>query len=150
MEITGSYTFNAPIPRVWDLLTDPNAVAQCMPGCEKLEPLGDDRYQVAMSVGIAAIKGRYQGTIAIVDKEPTGSYRLLVDGSGGPGFVRGEGAVTLTAQGDKTKVEVQGDLQVGGVIARVGQRVVGMASKMMMDRFFNCMSERDQGGPAQS
>ena len=144
MEIKGSYTFNAPIARVWDLLIDPNAVARCMPGCEKLEPLGDDRYQVTMSIGIAAIQGRYQGTIAIADKEPTGSYRLLVDGSGGPGFVKGEGTVTLTEQGDKTQVEVKGDLQVGGVIARVGQRVLGMASKMMVDRFFNCMREEGQ------
>ena len=91
VEIARSYTFNATASKVWDLLIDPDVVAQCLPGCEKLEPLGEDRYEATPTIGVAGISGMYQGTISIADKRPPSSYRLLIDGSGKPGFIKGEG-----------------------------------------------------------
>ncbi len=141
MEIKGSYTFDAPVEAVWDILIDPSAVARCMPGCEKLEALGDDRYRFTISAGVAAIKGRFQGTIALTDKVPQVSYQLLVDGSGTPGFIKGKASILLIPQDNKTLVTVQGDIEVGGLIARVGQRLLGTAAKTMMDRFFGCLQK---------
>ena len=89
MDIFGSYTFNAPPDRVWALLMDPAVIASCIPGCEKFEADGEGRYNVTLTVGLAAITGNYKGTVAIADMVPHTSYRLIVEGQGRPGFVKG-------------------------------------------------------------
>lgn len=142
MDLTGSYTFNAPPERVFDLMTDPEVVAACLPGCEKLEPLGDNRYRAALSMGIAAITGRYEGTVELQNLERPSSYRLLVEGKGKAGFVKGGGEIQLEPIETGTRVDVRGKAHVGGAIARVGQRLIGGASKMMTDKFFACLESR--------
>jgi hypothetical protein len=139
MELTNTYRFNAPRERVWALLMDTGAIAGCIPGCDALEPLGDDRYRATLTVALAAVTGTYQGTVAMVDKQPPASYRLLIEGKGRPGFVSGESAITLTDQDGGTDVHVHGTVQVGGAIARVGQRLISNVGQMMMDRFFACL-----------
>ena len=142
MEITGSYTFNAPPDRVWDVLMNPAVLSSCIPGCEGFEPDGEDRYKVTLTVGLAAITGTYTGTVVLVDKEPQKSYRLVVEGQGRPGFVKGSSAIALRPEGGSTAVDVTGSVQTGGPIARVGQRLIGGVAKMMMDRFFACLQSK--------
>ena len=139
MEISGSYTFGAPPSRVWALLMDPSAIASCIPGCDSLEPTGEDRYHARLTVALAAITGTSDGTVIISDKVPDTSYRLTVEGQGRPGFVKGNAAIALRPEGDGTIVEVSGTVQTGGPIARVGQRLISGVSKMMQDRFFACL-----------
>lgn len=142
MKISGSYTFAAAPDAVWVVLTDPTVISGCLPGCNGLEPIGDDRYRATMTLAVAAVSGRFSGTISMLDKAPPHSYRLVVDGSGTPGFVRGDATVELVAEGAGTIVHVTGHADVGGVLARVGQRLLGSVSKMMMDRFFACLQAR--------
>ena len=139
MDISGTYTFNAPPQRVWDLLMDPAIISACIPGCETLEPAGDDRYHARLNVGLAAITGTYDGTVVISDKVPHQSYRLTVEGQGKPGFVKGNAEISLREDGPNTVVDVGGTVQTGGPIARLGQRLIGGVSKMMQDRFFACL-----------
>ena len=139
MDIAGSYTFSAPPDRVWALLMDPSVISSCIPGCDTFEPDGQDKYRVTLTVALAAITGSYAGTVSIVDKVEHVSYRLVAEGQGRPGFVKGTSAIALRADGANTIVDVQGDVQTGGPIARVGQRLIGSVSKMMLDRFFGCL-----------
>ena len=145
MDITGTYTFNAPPDKVWALLMDPAAIASCIPGCDRLEPDGDDRYRAAITIGMAAITGKYEGTVVISDKVMPASYTLSVEGQGRPGFVKGEARIALRADGANTIVDVTGTAQTGGTIARLGQRLIGSAAKMMQDRFFACMQGKLNG-----
>ena len=147
MEVKADYSFDAPIAKVWEVLQDPNSLAHCMPGCEKLDPVGNDRYQATMSVGVGSIKGRYQVTITMADQMPLRSYKLIIEGNGSPGFVRGEAVISLEEQAGNTLVRVEGEAQVGGTIARMGQRLLGSANKMMMDAFFRCLQKTATGGP---
>ena len=143
MNLSSTYTFKAPRQVVWDLLIDPTVVAECLPGCESLEPSGEDSYTAVLMVGIASITGRYNARVTLADKAEPESYRLVVDAKGRPGFVRGEARVELTDGTDgQTVVSVDGRGQIGGVIARVGQRLVGTVGKTMMDRFFDCLSKK--------
>ena len=142
MDIAASYVFNAAPDRAWALLMDPAVLAACVPGCDRFEPVGDDRYAVHVTVGLAAITGKYSGTVAVSDKvEPT-SYRLAVDGQGRAGFVNGSTAITLRPEGATTIVDVKASVQVGGAIARLGQRLIGAAAKLMMDQFFSCLQSK--------
>jgi len=139
MDINGSYTFRAPRDRVWTLLMDPQVISSCIPGCEAFEADGEDRYRARLNVALAAITGSYDGTIVLSEKVPQTSYRLTADGQGRPGFIKGSAAIALRDEGGATIVDVSGTVQTGGPVARVGQRLIGSVSKMMMDRFFACL-----------
>ena len=139
MDIFGSYTFNAPPDRVWDLLMDPNAISSCIPGCDKFEPDGEDRYNVTLTVAMSAITGSYQGTVTLTDKTPHQSSKLVMEGQGRPGFVKGTSVIALRPDGKATAVDVSGAVHTGGPIARLGQRLIGGVAKMTMDRFFACL-----------
>jgi uncharacterized protein len=146
MDISASYVFNAPPDRVWVLLMNPDVLASCVPGCERFEPAGEDRYTVALTVGLAAITGKYAGSVAVRDKvEPT-SYRLIVEGTGRAGFVNGSTAIALKPEGATTVVDVNASVQIGGTIARLGQRLIGAAAKLMMDQFFACLQSKAGAG----
>ena len=105
MDISGSYTFNAQRDRVWDLLMNPDVIASCIPGCDRFEPDGEDRYKLTLTVGLAAITGTYEGTVVLTDKIPHTSYRLVVEGQGRPGFVKGNSAIVLRAIGLALMIE---------------------------------------------
>ena len=142
MKLEGSYTFDAPPEKVWTLLLSAESLKSCIPGCESLEPNGEDAYTAVLKVGVAAVRGTYNGKVNIVDKEEPSSYTLNVEGSGGPGFVKGTARVTLTPEGQATTVSVDADGQVGGVVAGVGQRMIGGVAKMLMNQFFDCLRNR--------
>ena len=139
MDISGSYTFNASPDRVWTVLMDPAVIASCIPGCNALEPTGEDRYRASLTIALAAITGNYEGTVVISDKVTNERYRLTVEGQGKPGFVKGNAAIALRLDGATTIVDVSGTVETGGPIARLGQRLIGGVSKMMQDRFFACL-----------
>src|SRR5881409_1790756 len=142
MKIEGAHDIPAPRQKVWEAFLDPERLRQAIPGCEKLEALGNDEYRAVMKIGVAAVKGTFEGKVRLVDKKPPESYRMAVEGSGGPGFVRGDTVITLSdAEGGGTRVAYSSDVQVGGLIASVGQRMLGGVSKMMADKFFGKMSE---------
>ena len=142
MEISGTYAFGAPPERVWDLLLDTAAIAACIPGCERFEPDGDDRYRVRLAVALAAITGTYEGSVSISEKVSPTSYRLAAEGQGRPGSVEGTAAIVLRADAAGTVVQVTATVQTRGTIARMGQRLIGGVSQMMMDRFFACLKAK--------
>ncbi|HEY3189791.1 MAG TPA: carbon monoxide dehydrogenase subunit G, partial [Solirubrobacteraceae bacterium] len=107
--------------------------------------LGNDEYKATMKIGVAAVKGTFEGKVKLSDQKPPESYKLSVEGSGAPGFIRGETVITLSDAGGGTRVSFNADVQVGGLIAGVGQRMLGGVSKMMADQFFNRMSQLLQG-----
>jgi len=139
MDITGTYEFPAPPARVWELLMDPAAIASCIPGCSALVPDGENCYRAHLAVAMAAITGSYDGTVVLSDVVPLQSYRLTVEGQGRPGFVKGSATIALRQEVNGTIVEVQGTVQTGGPVARVGQRLIAGIARSMQDRFFGCM-----------
>jgi carbon monoxide dehydrogenase subunit G len=143
MKVDGRFIFPAAPQEVWNLLTDPQSLQQCTPGCKKLTEIGSDEFEATMEIGIGPIKGTFHGKIHMREKNPPSGYKLVVEGSGAAGFVRGEGALTLQEEeSDKTAVLVSGDGQVGGVMAGVGQRLMEGVAKQLMGQFFKCMQNR--------
>ena len=142
MRVEGSYTFKADRRKVWDSLLSPEVLSSCIPGCERLEPTGDETYDVVMKVGVAAVSGRYTGKITITEKDELHTYTMRVEGKGAAGTIGGEGVLTFTDIEGETRVDLTGDAQVTGIIARVGQRFMGSASKMLMNQFFDCLRSK--------
>ena len=143
MDLTATYVFNAPVEKVWDLLMDTNAIASCLPGCRGLQPAGNDRYEVELGIAVAAIAGSFKGTVALEEKVPPQSYKLVVEATGRQGFVKGHAHVTLAPdEPNRTLVHIAAQADVGGMIARVGQRLLDGVSRTMMDRFYGCLAKQ--------
>ena len=119
------------------MMQDPDTLARAMPGCESLERIGPDEYRMNMKMAMASISGAFEGKVRITDQQPPSSFKLTVEGSGKIGFMKGEGLLKLTPSGDATEVSYEGDVQVGGTIAAVGQRLIDATAKMMIKRFFD-------------
>jgi uncharacterized protein len=141
MKIEGTSDIPVDRQRVWDAFLDPATLATAIPGCETLEPIGPGEFKAVMKVGVGPIKGTFEGKVRLSGLEPPDRYRMAVEGTGSPGFVRGDASMELSDTDGGTRVSYSADVQVGGLIASVGQRMLGGVSKMMLDQFFGRMTE---------
>jgi hypothetical protein len=141
LKISGSYSVPASRQRTYELLQDPVVLAKCMPGTDHLDKVDDDEYEMKMKMAIASIGGLFTGKIRLADQHPPESFRLIVEGTGKIGFLKGEGLLNLFEQAETTEVKYEGDVQVGGTIASVGQRLLDTTSKMIIKKFFEKLSE---------
>ena len=136
MNIEGAYSVDAPPDKVYAALLDPIVLARCMPGCDELVSSGPGEYQMKMKIALAAFSGLFSGKMRIADEDPPRGYRMVVEGAGKAGFLKGEGLIRLTPDGPSTTIHYQGHAQVGGTIAAVGQRLIDTTARMIIRKFF--------------
>ncbi len=132
MKLEGSYPFNAPRDIVWPLLQDPEVLASVMPGCEKLEQVGENEFEGILKIKVGPVQGKFNGKIKISDVNEPQSYNISVDGKGAPGFVKGKGGLNLVEENGQTILQYEGDAQVGGRLASVGQRLLDTSAKAIV------------------
>ena len=139
MKIEGTHELRAPRDRVFKELIDPAVLQRCIPGCERLERTAENSYSVTMRAGVGSIKGVFTGNVRLEDVRPPSHFRMVIDGKGQPGFLKGSGDLDLEERDSATAVNYKGDVQVGGTIAGVGQRMIQGAAKMMAAQFFTAI-----------
>ncbi|HKP86641.1 MAG TPA: carbon monoxide dehydrogenase subunit G [Blastocatellia bacterium] len=139
MKIEGTQELHAKRERVFQALVDPAVLQRCIPGCERLEKTGENTYSTTLRAGVGAIKGVFTGNVRIEDVRPPSHYRIVVDGKGQPGFLKGSGDLDLEERDGATVINYKGDAQVGGTIAGVGQRMIQGAARMMASQFFTAI-----------
>ena len=140
MKIAGANHLPFPPERAYALMQDPAVLARAIPGCESLERTGDNEYKMKMKMMLASFSGAFEGKVRLVDPVPTTSFRMVVEGSGKIGFMKGDGALTLTAKDGGTEVSYEGEAQVGGTMAAVGQRLIDTTARMLIKKFFEKLS----------
>lgn len=141
MKLSGEYLFSAPREAVWALLNDPETLRRIIPGCERLEQIGDDLYSADIKLGLAGVRGDYSGTVRISEQQPPERYRLEGDGRGKPGFAKGVGDVELTAEDNgTTTMRYTANAQVGGPVAGIGQRLIEGAAKSIINQSLKALS----------
>jgi carbon monoxide dehydrogenase subunit G len=141
LKIGGSYAVPAPRARTYALLQDPVILAKCMPGTDHLDRIAPDEYEMKMKMAIASIGGLFSGKVRLTDQNPPASFKLMVEGTSKIGFLKGDGLLSLAEQGESTEVSYEGDVQVGGTIASVGQRLLDTTAKMIIKKFFEKLVE---------
>ncbi len=132
MKVKGDYLFDVGQEDVWNGLLNPEVLAATMPGCERLELVGENQYEGDLNIKVGPVQGLFKGKIDLEDITPPSGYTMKVDGRGAPGFVKASASVVLTEEGDKTKLSYDGDAQVGGRIASVGQRLLDSSAKAIV------------------
>jgi len=150
LHLNGSYTFKADKQAVYTMMMSKDALAHCLPGCENMEEIGEDAYRATLKIGIAGIKGTYTCTITTTEKVPLETWTLTIEGQAKTGNVKGVGRFTLTAADEGTEVSYDGDADIMGPLAGIGQRMMAPASRTIIGKFFECMSGQLPESSAQS
>jgi carbon monoxide dehydrogenase subunit G len=138
MMVTSTYLFQSRIDKVWESLLDPKVIARCIPGCETLDQVAYDRYEVVMSLGIGPIRSQYSAKMTILDRSLFQSFRVVLEGIGSSEFANGEALVKLVEQNDGIVVTIECDAQLGWMADLVGQTVAFDVIKVILDRAFYC------------
>ncbi|MFF3668952.1 SRPBCC family protein [Microtetraspora malaysiensis] len=141
MKITGSAVLGVERGRVWTALRDPGVLVCTIPGCERLEAVGDDVYKMTVNAGVASIKGLYQGEVALSDPHEPERFVLRARGQGAPGTVDATVRISLSEVEGGTRVDYDAEAVVGGMIGGVGQRMLGSVAKKTAGEFFTAVEE---------
>ena len=136
MKIDATYEMQAPRERVYAALVEPEILRRAIPGCESLEKIGENTYSAILKAGIGSIKGTFKGEVRLEDMRPPEHYRIVVEGKGAVGFAKGTADFDLEEKDGGTLIKYSGEMQTGGTIAAVGQRMIQGAAKMMAAKFF--------------
>ena len=139
MKIEGMHELKAPRSAAYSAMIDPAVLARTIPGCEKLEQTGDNTYAVSLRAGVGSIKGLFTGNVRLEEMRAPEHFRIIVDGKGQPGFLKGSGSIDLVERDGVTEIKYLGDVQVGGTIAGVGQRMIEGAAKTLASQFFTAI-----------
>lgn len=141
MKIAGDYLFEGPQDVVWEALMDPDVLCSVLPGCDKLERVGEDEYEGALEIKIGPVQGAFKGKVKLSDIVKPDSYTMRVDGQGASGFVNATGHLKLRPEDGQTHVDYEGDAQVGGRLAAVGQRLVESSAKAIIKQSLDGLND---------
>ncbi|HEX7936991.1 MAG TPA: carbon monoxide dehydrogenase subunit G [Paraburkholderia sp.] len=138
MELTETHTLPVSQRRTWDALNDTEVLRACIPGCESIDPDGENAYLVALSAAVGPVKARFKGRMQLTDIDAPNAYNIVFEGQGGAaGFAKGNARVVLEADGDEaTKLSYTASAQVGGKLAQIGSRLVDGAARKIAGEFF--------------
>ncbi|WP_448336040.1 SRPBCC family protein [Bellilinea sp.] len=142
MKLEGEHVFKGPREAVWEMFYDPEVLASALPGTQKLEMVAENEYEGAMNVRIGPVSGSFTGKLVISDVVEPESCTLTVDGRGTPGFAKGVGRVQFIDQGDGTTLlKYEGEMNIGGSLASVGQRMIDSVAKTMIRQAFEVLDK---------
>ncbi|NOQ40492.1 MAG: hypothetical protein GQ562_09260 [Anaerolineales bacterium] len=142
MKVEGEHIFKATPKQVWDLFRDTDVMAAALPGTKKMEAVGENVYEAVMNVRVGPVVGEFSGKLVISNENFPETYTMTVDGRGKPGFLKGTGDIILSDQGDlSTLMKYTGEVQIGGKLAGVGQRLIDTVSKSIINQAFDTLDQ---------
>ena len=145
MEMSGEQLVAASQQDTWNALNDPAVLKECVPGCESIEPLSENQYEVLMVARVGPVSAKFKGKLSLSDIKPPHSYAMAFEGQGGAaGFAKGGAQVRLSERGDQTLLAYDVKANVGGKLAQIGSRLVDAAAKKVADDFFRAFNDRMQ------
>ena len=143
MEMTAEQLVPATQQQTWDALNDPAMLKQCVPGCESIDPIGENQYQVLMVARVGPVSAKFKGKLTLSDIQPPNSYSIAFEGQGGAaGFAKGGAHVRLSPEGEATKLAYDVKANVGGKLAQIGSRLVDAAARKVADDFFRNFNQK--------
>jgi uncharacterized protein len=142
MQFTGNEEFSHGRTTVWEALHDPDLLKNVIPGCKSMEMIESGEYLINLSLGVAAIRGEYEGRARLTDHDFPHHYTLEAEGSGTPGFVKINLDCYLEEKDENNSVmRWECDVVAGGLIAGVGGRVLSGIAKFMAKNFFKAVKK---------
>jgi carbon monoxide dehydrogenase subunit G len=141
MILDGEFTFRAPRRSVWTLLQDPDVLVKAMPGAQRLVATGDGTYEGHIRIGVGPVTAAsWTLTVALHDREEPARYGMKVESKGPLGFTRGSASVELIDEPAGTRMKYRADMQIGGKVAGIGQRLLDQVAKMLTKQGLEALS----------
>ncbi|HXD03986.1 MAG TPA: carbon monoxide dehydrogenase subunit G [Novosphingobium sp.] len=136
--MTGEQRIEAPIEVDWAALNDPDVLRACIPGCQSLEVIGENRFRASATIKVGPISARFGGEVQLSELDPPNGYRITGEGSGGAaGSARGGARVALTRDGAATLLAYEVDADVQGRLASLGGKLIDVTAKQLAGVFFS-------------
>ncbi|WP_233274989.1 CoxG family protein [Calidifontibacillus oryziterrae] len=136
LKIEYTYKFALPKSTVWTYIQDEDVLRNSLPGCKSFEEITSDVYVAELGLNTGPVKGLFAAEVQQTDQIPPNSYRLHVKGKGKPGEINAIAEMFLEETGDSTEVACIAEVEVTGLLAAVGQRVLGGVAKVILGQFF--------------
>lgn len=141
MRIENEFTVGVPVERAWEVLTDLEAIAPCMPGAQ-LTGVEGDTYSGKLKLKVGPVVSDFAGTASFVTKDDA-AHRAVIDAKGRDARGSGNASASITASlrpdGDRTVVSVDTDLRISGKLAQFGNRMIGQVSEKLLKQFVSCL-----------
>ena len=138
MKLTHVQVLKATRERVCAALLDPETLKACVEGCESLTPSGPDGFDAVLRFGLITMKGR----VEIRDRVPPESLTLKIEGKGLPGSMRSSARIRLSEKDGGTELVGEGEVEVGGLLAAAGPKLVDDAARRLLTDFFAKVAAR--------
>jgi len=137
LAMNGAVRLAAPREVVWTKLNDPTVLKVSIPSCEELDKGDDSSFRAVAKMRVGPVSARFKGRVTLSDLDPPNSYKISGEGEGGiAGFAKGHATVDLADQDGGTLLTYNVEVQIGGKLAQLGQRLVGGTAKKLADEFF--------------
>ncbi|MEU8140948.1 SRPBCC family protein [Nonomuraea sp. NPDC048901] len=144
MKIDNEFTVSVPIERAWEVLTDLEGIAPCMPGA-RLTGVEGDVYSGKVRVKVGPVVSEYAGTVRFLEKDD-GEHRAVIDAKGRDSRGAGNASAAITAQlradGPRTVVSVDTDLKISGKVAQLGSGMIKEVSNKLLGQFVTCLEAK--------
>jgi uncharacterized protein len=142
MEMTGEQLIPLPQAATWEALNDPAVLKHCIPGCESIERVADNEYEVVLTAKVGPVNAKFKGKMTVSDADPPRAYTLVFEGQGGAaGFAKGQASVALTPEAAGTRLAYSAKASVGGKLAQVGSRLIDGVAKKLAEHFFTAFNK---------
>ena len=137
MQLTGKHIVNAVPSKVWKMLMDPDTLAKVVPGISSLEKTGDNGFKSILQVKLGPVSGSFTGNLQMEDMNEEKGFTLKVLQNSKIGNASAAIKIGLLPVDDsRTEVAFDGDVKLSGLIAGMGQRVIGSVSNTLTKQFF--------------
>jgi carbon monoxide dehydrogenase subunit G len=147
MELHGEQIVRAPRLAVWEALNNPTILSRCIPGCEEVNRVSESETHTRVAIKIGPVRARYSGKIFMTDIQVGSACTLRFEGTGGAaGFAQGTSRVSLSDEGDDTRLAYSVEASVGGKLGQIGGRLIDSSAKKMADEFFAAFDSALTGG----
>ena len=147
MEMKGEQLIPLPQEATWDALNNPDILKECIPGCESIERIAQDEYDMVMSAKVGPVSAKFKGRMKVQDPDPPNRYNLVFEGQGGvAGFAKGQATVMLSPQDEGTRLEYTAKATIGGKLAQVGARLIDGVARKLAGQFFDQFNKRVSSG----
>ena len=149
MEMQGERLIPASVDTTWAALNDPDVLKGCIAGCESLERTGEDSLSAVVALKVGPVSARFKGKLQMTNVQAPHGYTINFDGQGGvAGFGKGSADVTLTAEGEQTRLRYVARATVGGKMAQIGSRLIDAAAGKITEDFFKAFEAHIQATTA--
>lgn len=137
MQLTGRHAFNATVATLWTKLMDTDTLARIVPGISRLEQTGEHTFKSFIDIKMGLVNGSFTGDLRLENITEFKSFTLNLHQSSNIGKANGIINIELIPVDDnQTEISFDGDIKLAGLLATMGQRVLGSVAKTLSKKFF--------------